>query len=414
MRLPTLSQFRVQAQMLSSQYERLGYLQTQAISEKKILRSSENPSLADNIKSVQDHIGRLKSFDNNLSLAESRQSQKEALAVQSINMTNRIQELLMRAQNDTNNEDDRRAISKELEGLASQFFDAANTSDANGEYIFSGFNIHSPAFRNEGGKYIYQGSDRTSKIAIGLDIKVEYSDSGYDVFGAIPTGNGSFTVASDAINNTGSGVFAGGKLIDHASYVEDDYTLSIVTNSSGNLAYQVTGANGGQIIPTPPASAPADAPDYISGEDIIFNGMSFQMTGSPDEGDTFFVNPSKDESVFSSLNALIQTLNAPADSDKSKADLKQKLGELQQNFEQVATQFRTYQQKTGNQGTVIDNQKRLSEDLQLNEEIFLRNLSNVNIEQVLTEISQQNIALQLTQKIYLQIQETMYPMLMGG
>lgn len=414
MRLPTITQFRTQSQMLSSQFERLTYLQTQSVTGKKILRSSENPLLADNIKSVQDHLVRLNSFDTNLSLAESRQGIKESSVKESINIVNQIQELMMRAQNDTNNDSDRNAISKEVEGILSRIGDLANTRDSNGEYIFSGFNIHTPAFRKENGQYIYQGGDQISEIAIGLGVKVEYSDSGYQIFSAIPKGNGDFSVSADTVNNTGTGVLAGDRVIDFSGYVEDDYTVTIVTNSSGAPAIQVIGANSGQVIPVPPATSPADAPDYINGDSIVFNGVSIQLTGSPDIGDRFFVNPSQSQSIFSAISDLITVLNQPANTPKNKADLKQKLGELQQTVEQAATHFVTYQQKIGNQGIIIDNQRRLTENLQVNEKIFLNALSSANLEEVLTELSQQNIALQLTQKIYTQLQESQYAALRGS
>jgi len=413
MRLPTIGQYRAQVKALSTQYERLTQLQSKATSGKKILQSSEDPLLADRIKSVQTYFQQLKSFDNNLSLAESRQTQKDAVSTKTINRTTRVQELLQRAQNDTQTNSDRKAIATELEGILTQFFNDASTKDADGEYIYSGINIYTPPFKKVSGQYIYQGTDKVSEIAIGQNVKVEYSDSGYDVFSGIANGNGDFSVSADRLNNTGAGVIHGGDIVSQADYVVDDYTITMVTNSSGNLAYTISGATSGQVVPPPPATVPDDAPDYVDGDDIVFNGMNIQLSGEPDVGDTFFVNPSKSEGIFASLSELINELNTPVSTEKDKADLKQKLGELQQNFEQAASHFRTYQQKIGNQGIIIDNQKSLAENLKINAEMYMNNISQVNYEDVLTDLSQQRVALELTQQVYLQLQETQYSMLFG-
>lgn len=413
MRLPTIMQHRAQNRALSQQFDRLGYLQNQAISEKKILRSSENPMLADNIKAVRSHLTRLNSFDNNIALAQNRQNQKESAANQGINNINRVQELLIKAMSETNNGGDLKNISKEIEGILTQFIDLANSRDANDEYIFSGLNINTPAFRKAGNHYVYQGSDETRKIAIGIDIKTEYSDSGYEVFGNIPTGNGYFEVGATNPANTGTGNISSGSMIDFGAYVQDEYTLSVVTNSAGNPACVVTGINSGQIIPTPPDMIPDDAPDYVSGQDIAFNGISVQLSGQPNSGDTFTIKPSQKQDIFSSLSTLIQVLNQPNGSDVEKANIQQNLSELKETLNQAGQHFIEYAQKTGNQGIMIDNQKKLADNLKLNEEILMQSLSAPELEKVLTELSAENMALQLTQKIYSQLEELQMSMLMN-
>ncbi|QDP73438.1 flagellar hook-associated protein 3 [Legionella israelensis] len=413
MRFPSINQYKNQIKMLQMQYDHLLYFQQQAETGKKILHGSDDPMLADRIKSIQNHLSQLGHFDNNLSLATNRQSQKEAAADRALDLTARVQEIIQKAKNGTLSDSDRSSLAKELEGILNQYDEIANSQDANSEYIFSGLNIHNPAFRNENGHFIYQGTAMGADIAIGLGLKVAYSESGEAIFVAIPTGNGTFTTKADA-SNTGTGIIGGGKVISYSDYIFDDYTISFVTNSSGNLAYQVTGVNGGQIIPAPPATVPDDAPDYLADTDIVFNGVSVEITGEPNPGDSFIIVPSTKRSVFDNMTQLIDLLNQPTGTAQEKARLKQGLGELQENFEQVYQNFISFLQNVGNQGIIIDHQKNLSEALQLDGQAFLKELSEADYGEVISNITQQNLALQLTQKIYLQIQETRRLMLMGN
>ncbi len=82
-------------------------------------------------------------------------------------------------------------------------------------------------------------------------------------------------------------------MTDKSAYVADNYTLTFVTNGAGKLAYQIVGASSGQVIPAPPATIPTDAPEYVIGEDISFNGLSINIKGTPQVGDTFQIAPSQ-------------------------------------------------------------------------------------------------------------------------
>ena len=72
MRVPTVSLFRDQAELLTQQYEDVGVLQAQADSGLKLQNSSDDPVLALQIKSVSDYINSLQSYGTNGILAQNR------------------------------------------------------------------------------------------------------------------------------------------------------------------------------------------------------------------------------------------------------------------------------------------------------------------------------------------------------
>ncbi len=406
MRLPSITQYRAQMQLLSSEFDKLSSLQTKAGTGKKLLRSSDNPILADRIKSVQNYLGQLKNFDSNVTLADNRQSQKSYVAAQSLALIGKVQQLLQSGQNETLNDSDREIISKELDGILEQALVLSNTRDANNEYIYSGYNPAIPAFRNEGNQYIYQGSVNSSKISIGLQARVNYSEVGGKVFANILNGNGAFQTNADLANNNGTAIIRGGHVVSPADYVADSYTITIVANTAGKPAVQVIGATSGQIIPALPANVPGDAPDYIDGNDLVFNGLAINLSGQPQVGDTFRVSPSQGQSVFSAISDLANVLHQPIKSEKDRSNFQQIMGGLSETMQQIYEHFRSYQQTVGNDGKIIDNQKNLMENLITDETLKLSNLSDADMPEVLTQITQRMTSLQLTQQIYLKIQET--------
>lgn len=411
MRLPTVNQMKSQSQALSLHYNQLSQLQLKESTGKNLLRSSDDPLLADKINSVKGYLSQLKNFDLSISMAENRTDQKAFVAKQTLELIGKSKELLQAAQNDTANNADRLVISQELQGILVQLVDLSNTRDENGEYIYSGFQVNSPPFKNVGSDYIYQGGDDTTQIAIGLNTKINYAESGYQVFNAIPTGNGVFSTRSDTVANVGTGIISGGTLAKSSAYIPDHYTLSIVNNSQGHLAYQITGDQTGQIIPVPPLTSPSDAPDYKSGVDIEFNGINVQLSGEPQVGDTFHIELSEKQNIFKTLSKLIEVLKIPLNSDKSKADFQQQLGGLSDAMYQITNHFISYEVEIGNQGNIIDNQKALSSNLILNEENKLSNLSDTDMPKVIGDLLRQLTILQLTQETYSKVQQTYYSLL---
>lgn len=414
MRLPTVNQLKMQNDTLAAQYAQLARLQAQASSNKKLLASSDDPFLADQIKSTQTYLSQLKSYNLNMVLAENRVNQKESIVAQSINVLDRSNELILYAQNDTLNDNDRLLISNELQGLLDQLYSLANTSDINGEYIYSGFNLKTPPFAKQGTNYVYKGSDEIMQIEIGNNTRINYTDSGYKVFGAIPNGNGQIYTRSNVTANTGTGIISDGSIINNSKYIADQYTISFVTNSSGQQAYTITGTNSGQVIPAPPLNSPNDAPQFITGQPLSFNGINLLITGQPNNGDTFFVEPSTNQNIFTTLTNLIQVLQNPGNTATDKTNLKQQLINFGSSLNQAHNHFLSYETELGEQGKIIENQKLLADNLIANEEAILSQLSDVDLVTLLSNLTQQMTIIQLTQETYLKIQQSFYSLLSKG
>ncbi len=404
MRVPTYTQFKQQLDSMSNQYSEIDAIQAKINSGKKIDNSSEDPILAIGIKATQDYINELSSYKSNIMQADNRVGLVESSTKSTINALDRISELIRSAQSDISNETDRKNIAQELKGLLSNMISFSNTTDSTGNFIFSGNASKSQAFSKVGNEYVYTGSMEESRINISKDTSTLYSESGQKIFGDIRVGNGVFSVSGSS-SNTGSAETSPGSLTSSTEYVEDTYTITFVTNSGGNLAYQVVGAASGQIIPAPPATTPADAPEYISNGTIKFNGVAIEVTGSPNINDQFVLEPSKKQNIFTAAQELINILDSSIVTGAEKAVFNQKISQLSSYFVQASRHFSNYLSDVGYHSVEIDNQIKTNEASINNQKIVLGKMSDADLSELAPQLYKKMLSMEMTQKSYVKLQE---------
>lgn len=91
---------------------------------------------------------------------------------------NRTKTLLIQASNDSNDDNSRDAIARELEGIEKNLKSVANTS-INGKFLFSGSAVNVKPIADDG---TYQGNDTNLKAFSGADNKQKYNITGKEFF----------------------------------------------------------------------------------------------------------------------------------------------------------------------------------------------------------------------------------------
>jgi flagellar hook-associated protein 3 FlgL len=398
---------------MSQQYNQVSILQSQVSTGKKLQKSSDDPTLASRIKSVEDYITRLDSYATNTSLANSRLSLLDKTLQEEVDLTIKAKELVLHAQNGTLNDKNREDIATQLSGVLASMLHLANSQDGNGEYLFNGFQASKLPFIQTSDGFKYQGSYEGNSIAISDYTQVQHSDSGFAVFGDIKTGNGSFSVAANTATNTGTGVLQPVTTLDANEVVDDDYTLTIVINSSGKLAYEIIGLSSGQVIPAPPLTAPADAPEYTPGGAITFNGITTQLNGEPAVGDEFTIKQSRPQNIFQTLQNIIDTLKTPHTSAKIQADMTQALLEQSSTLAGSLNHLVNQLASVGDRKKMVEDQIKLNKDRSLDQQVILGSLSEVDMAEAISGLTQQLTALNMSQQSYSKVQEIFSQLLRG-
>ena len=295
MRISTQTLFQQQVLNMLDQQRSINDLQLQMTTGRRYIRPSDNPIESSKINRLTDYLATLDKFEANINTARSRLDFVETTTNNLISNMQRVSELTTQALNGTLSDNDRASVALEIETLLEGLVRLANSTDETGEYLFSGFKTQVKPYVRQGDQYIYQGDQGVKQLNIGPNTDLAVTQSGFQLFEAVKNGNGTFQTNTGPSVNTGTGVISAGEVTSQANYVPDNYTIRFVTNGSGQLAYQVVGATSGQVIPAPPAVTPNDAPLFIEGDQIEFNGVSVEITGQPAVGDDFEVKPSTNE-----------------------------------------------------------------------------------------------------------------------
>lgn len=382
---------------MQAKNERVNNLQVQGVLGKKYLSSDENPVATYQIRTLDSYLNQLKSYQNNHSALENRYNLLENTTDSFISNLQRTTELLSNAANGTLNNTDRRAIANELQGVLDNLVQVANTQDSNGEYIFSGSSSNIKPYILTNGVISYQGNQSSRQLNINSSAQLPYSDSGYRVFENIKNGNGYFQTSQGNVTNTGTGVIDPGSINNLSQYVADTYTIQFVTNGGGQLAYTVTGANSGQVVPALPATVPANAPAFTSGSNIVFNGVEITISGQPNVGDEFTVQPSQTQNIFQTMQSLINNLRQNVSSPASMADFQNKLTQDRESLAQAFNHIKDYLSEIGVRSSTLSNEKDSNSSLQTEVNVISSGLRDVDPTEVITLLNQEINSLKVAQ-----------------
>jgi flagellar hook-associated protein 3 FlgL len=371
----------------------LSHTQQQVATGKQILTPADNPSGAAQALGLDREIAVTNQYQTNADLATNRQTREEDVLSSVTDILQRVSELAVQGNNDTNNTDDRQAIATEMQQRLDELLGLANTRDANGEYLFAGFQGSEQPFTHDGGSnFSYNGDQGQRFMTVGPGVQVAMTDSGADIFQRIRAGNGVFTTQPGA-GNTGTGVITAGSVA--GTFTADAYTLTFTQAAPGDpITYEVVGANSGSVA----------TGTYASGADITFNGAQVAVSGSPADGDTFAIAPSAHQDVFTTVYSLAQTFANAGDDPDARAQLhnsiNQGLAEIQGALDNVS-QART---RIGSRMNTIDSQKDGNDAYLVSAQSTLSSVQDLDYASAVSRLQLQLTGLQAAQQAYLKIQ----------
>jgi flagellar hook-associated protein 3 FlgL len=142
---------------------------------------------------------------------------------------------------------------------------------------------------------------------------------------------------------------------------------------------------------------------FTSGQSISFDGLQFNVTGAPGDGDTFTVKPSSNQSVFTTLSNLIDTLSKPADTPAAKAALSNGLADGLTNIDNALDNVLTVRASVGARLQQIDSLDDIGSDRDLQYSSTLSDLQDLDYTKAISQLSQQQVTLQAAQQSFVKI-----------
>ncbi|MCW8399988.1 flagellar hook-associated protein FlgL [Legionella sp. PATHC038] len=369
----------------------------------KVRYSSDDPIAFAQIELMNQRISFTELLQKNRESADSALSMEESVLNDCTTSLQRLRDIQVQAGNATLSEEDRKALAIEATIILNELVDYANTKDINGDYMFSGGQTSTLPFSlNASGQYVYNGDSTQRFQLVGGSFQMAINDPGDGLFMRIPNGNGSFTIKQTGTLNTGTASVNAGSVSTPSAYVPDNYTMSFALNSQGNLVVMVSGAASGNVIP--PSGLPDDAPLYQEGMTVSFNGMEMVVSGTPAPGDAFLITPSQNESVFATIQDMINNLNQPYSTATQKAAATTVNNQLLAQFDSALSTILDARANLGARLNQLEHADVANTDLIEQSKITLKRLQEVDPIVAASEFKQELYNLEVAQQSFVMIQ----------
>ena len=285
----------------------LAKTQEQLASGKRIITPSDDPVGAAKVLRLTEEIDELTQFQRNNDLVTGSLEQQEAVLTNITNSINRARTLVIQAGSGALDSPDRKAIGAELEQIKLEIFDLMNTQDAEGNYLYAGFQSGNQAFEynpTATGKAItFTGDAGVSFVQLSNSSKIQSTSNGYEVFENVlsrykfSTDPASTAVVSEAsVKQQGTFDTFFDKNYDPVNTGNNDYRINFLASGQAELVNQGTGV----IV---------ESVAYTSGQPFTIKGMEFEATAVPGDSIDLSLDAPEKKSMAQTLHEIQAVLN---------------------------------------------------------------------------------------------------------
>lgn len=340
--------------------------------------ASQNPVGAGLVSNYNQALAQSQQYDSNANSAQSDLNTEDTTLTQVQSQLQTLRDLALQANSGTVSAQNLTAIAAQAGQIQNSLLSLANTQDGNGNYIFGGFATQTQPFSltATGASYAGDQGQRQVQVAAGQTLAV--GDNGDLVFNQIKTGNGTFTV-TPAAGNSGTGVLGATTVADPAAYAGGSYTIDFTAPTT----YQVL--NSGNVV--------VASGTYTSGQAIAFNGLQVTLSGQPATNDSFAVAPSTNQSVFTTVQNLINALQTGASSPASQTQLSNSVTSALNNIDQALSNVSTVQANVGGRLDSVTTHLAVATSQQAQLQQSITSLQGLNYASAITSLDSQNTTL---------------------
>jgi flagellar hook-associated protein 3 FlgL len=339
--------------------------------------ASQNPTAAGSVNNYNQALAQSQQYGTNASSAQTNLSTEDNAMSQVQTQLQSLRDLALEANSGVLTNSNLSAIATQAVQIQNSLLSLANTTNGNGEYIFGGFAAQAQPFTLSASGATYNGDQGQRQVQIAAGQTVADGDNGDTVFNQIKTGNGTFTVAP-AAGNTGSGVVGATTVSNPAAY--DGGTYAITFTAPGT--YKVT--EGATLVTTG---------SYTDGSTIAFNGVQVTLNGQPTSGDSFTLAPSANQSMFTTVQNLVNALQTGVSSPASSAAFNNSVNSAINNIDQALNQSSNVRATIGGRLNSITTQQSVATSQQTQLKQSITNLQGLDFASAITTLDQQNTTL---------------------
>ncbi|QGZ39251.1 flagellar hook-associated protein 3 FlgL [Pseudoduganella flava] len=380
---------------LSTLQSNLLRTQLQLSTGRRVLTPADDPVASARSLEVTQSQQMNEQFSLNRQTARSSLDQVDTVLQSVGDVYTDIQDTLLQAGNPALSPADREALAVDLEASMKDLLGLANTADGTGNYLFSGYKSTTLPFALTASGATYYGDQGQRELRVGATRTLPISASGSEVFEQNITGNGNFLTKPDPANK-GNGIISPGTVVDAVArqqHTADTYSISFTKDATtGLVQYSVNNDT---------TSTPVVGPvDFKSGEPITFDGISFNVTGAPEDLDKFTVEPSKNQSVFETVHNAITALRTAGTGPIANSKLTNALNEANQNMRNAADNVLSVLATVGARGKELDYLDSSGSEFDIQYKAQISDLVEVDPIEAASRFAQQTTNLQAAQQTF--------------
>lgn len=389
MRLSTNTIYELSLASMTSQQNLLQKTQQQISTGKRILTPSDDPVAAAQVLNIAQRDSSNTQYATNLTVAQESLALSETALGSVSDLIQSVREAAVSAGNGAMTNTERKILadallSNELQELVGK----ANVTDSSGRYLFSGYQGGTKPFSQApNGLIQYDGDQGQRMVQAAAARQIPLSDSGSNIFESVKSGNGYFMTAAGG-SNTGSGVVGTGSVVDPTLLTGQNYRIDFTSSSVYSLTNMTTGA----LVSSNNA--------YVSGGTVSLPGLQFDIKGSPAVGDTFTVNPSSKQSLFTTVVDLINLLKTPIITQADSTKLTNGLNAALQGLDNGLDHVLVCRSSVGSRQNEVDSLQSIGADLGQQYQQSMSQLQDVDYAKAISDLSKQQANLEAAQKTF--------------
>ena len=291
---------------ISKQQAELASQMEHASASKRVLRASDDPVAAAQAERARARMDRYSTDQRTLDAQVSTISYAESTLGAVSDALQEFRALVVQAGNAAYDDPQRESILQQMESLHTQILGYSNRQDSNGLPLFRGLDTHSGTpFPNGSQDHFQAGQANSGEYTITNTL------NGGLAFFSGRTGNGMLEISLADTNQ--------GKVWANVGTIQDPSEAASITDAApvhvkfavdatGTTTYSLYDAND-----TPLKDSDGnDLPDYPYEADqtVTIKGMNVVLKGTPQDGDTLIIQPSKTVSVFAVMDDAINNIRA--------------------------------------------------------------------------------------------------------
>ncbi|MCB2018088.1 MAG: flagellar hook-associated protein FlgL [Hydrogenophaga sp.] len=399
MRVTTAHSYDTTIAQLGKRQSDLVKLQENISTGKRINRASDDPVGAALAETVRNRLARVQTDQRAIDFSRTSMQQAEAALGEGVDLIQNVRELMVAGGNGSYDDSQREAVARQIEGLRDQLFSIANRQDSAGRSLFGGLGGSSTPFVQEFGSGSGQVRfDGQLGQQAATDVRLPQAIDGYQVFMRIPQGNGTFLVDQGA-TNAGSLRSGIGQVTDLSALTGHDYQIDFA-EVAGQKQYSVT-----DLTTASPVAGQTNVP-YHDGMQIEFDGMSFELTGVPQGGDTLDITPADTPTdLFKVMQDAIDALRSPSSAPGDAARRTQNLGRALTEIDAGLDRVSLARGQAGDWLNRADTIESTLADREVDHTAEQSSLEDMDLVKGISEFQSQQIGLEAAMKSYASVQK---------